>query len=171
MIPAKVLVYFQMAQFLMVIMVVSWVYGTFFFLPLCMIIGPTGHFGQLTYTNAKKAQKSIRRIATVKKKYTTRETKRGNKQHVAQMDGVIANQVTYFFPKYTEAYSRLPWISKTERFETIVNDFKLLTNVTKYSILDVYGSPGYDYAACFKKVLPIFVIQFLICLISRQILK
>ena len=47
MVPAKVLVYFQMAQFLMLVMVVSWVYSTFFFLPLCMVIGPTGNFGQL----------------------------------------------------------------------------------------------------------------------------
>ena len=97
MIPAKVLVYFKTAQFLMLIMVVSWVYGTFFFLPLCMIVGPTGHFGQLTYTKARKAQKSIRRITTVKKRYTT--TKRVSKQHVVQVDGVIDNQVTYFFPK------------------------------------------------------------------------
>lgn len=67
MIPAKVLVYFQMAQFLMLVMVVSWAYSTFFFLPLCMVIGPTGNFGQLTCSKLKTAQKSIRRISTKRK--------------------------------------------------------------------------------------------------------
>ena len=59
MFPATVLVYYQMAQFLMLLMVVSWTYSTFFFLPLCMVAGPTGDFGQLTCKNVKDAQKSI----------------------------------------------------------------------------------------------------------------
>ena len=67
MIPAKVLVYFQMAQFLMLVMVVSWIYSTFFFLPLCMVIGPTGNFGQLTCSKLKTAKKSIRRMSTKRK--------------------------------------------------------------------------------------------------------
>lgn len=62
MFPATVLVYYQMAQFLMLLMVVSWTYSTFFFLPLCMVAGPTGSFGQLTCKNVKDAQKSIRRF-------------------------------------------------------------------------------------------------------------
>ena len=67
MVPAKVLVYFQMAQFLMLVMVVSWVYSTFFFLPLCMVIGPTGNFGQLTCIKLKTAHNSIRRMSTKRK--------------------------------------------------------------------------------------------------------
>ena len=68
MVPAKVLVYYQMAQFLMLVMVVSWFYSTFFFLPLCMVIGPTKNFGQLTgqliCKKVKKVKQSVRRIST-----------------------------------------------------------------------------------------------------------
>ena len=68
MVPAKVLVYYQMAQFLMLVMVVSWFYSTFFFLPLCMVIGPTKNFGQLTSQlmckKVRKVKQSVRRIST-----------------------------------------------------------------------------------------------------------
>ena len=94
MIPAKVLVYFQMAQFLMLVMVVSWIYGTFFFLPLCMVIGPTEHFGQLTFTKVKKAQNSLRRMSTVTRRYS-RDISRNKGLHV-RMDDVSKNQVTIF---------------------------------------------------------------------------
>ena len=94
MIPAKVLVYFQMAQFLMLVMVVSWIYGTFFFLPLCMVIGPTEHFGQLTCTKVKKAQNSLRRMSTVTRRYS-RDISRNKGLHV-RMDDVSNNQVTIF---------------------------------------------------------------------------
>ena len=59
-----------------------------------------------------------------------------------------------------------------DRFEAIVNDFKLLTNVTKYSVLDDFWSPGYDYDACSEVILPIFANQLLILTYSSpQILK
>jgi len=60
MVPSQVLVYFQMAQFLMLTMFVSWMYSTFFFLPLCMVMGPTNNFGQLTCSKVKRARNSIR---------------------------------------------------------------------------------------------------------------
>merc|ERR1740124_1883070 len=49
MVPSSILVYIQMAEFLMLVMFVSWVYSTFFFLPLCAAVGPTGYVGQLTW--------------------------------------------------------------------------------------------------------------------------
>jgi len=57
--PSHVLVYLQMAQFLMLVMFISWVYSTLFFLPLCAFIGPTGNVGQLTCKKVKTARRSI----------------------------------------------------------------------------------------------------------------
>ena len=59
--PSHVLVYLQMAQFLMLVMFVSWVYSTLFFLPLCAFIGPSGNTGQLTCKKVKTARKSVRK--------------------------------------------------------------------------------------------------------------
>ncbi|XP_071497842.1 protein dispatched homolog 1-like [Diadema antillarum] len=42
MLPATVLSYVQLGIFLMLVMVISWVYGTFFFISLCWTIGPEG---------------------------------------------------------------------------------------------------------------------------------
>ena len=56
--PSQVLVYIQMSQFLMLVMFVSWLFSTFFFLPLCAVIGPTGNVGQLT---CKKVRNSVQR--------------------------------------------------------------------------------------------------------------
>ncbi|XP_031553348.1 protein dispatched homolog 1-like [Actinia tenebrosa] len=50
MMPAIVLVYNQLGQFLMLLMVFSWLYATFAFLSLCAVIGPVGNFGQLSLT-------------------------------------------------------------------------------------------------------------------------
>ena len=54
MVPSSVLVYIQMAEFLMLVMFISWMYSTFFFLPLCAAIGPTDYIGQLTCQNSPK---------------------------------------------------------------------------------------------------------------------
>ena len=48
--PASVLVYFQLGQFLMLVMVFSWFYSTFVFLSICTMIGPNNDFGQLSFT-------------------------------------------------------------------------------------------------------------------------
>ena len=48
--PAKVLAYFQLGQFLMLVMVFSWLYSTFIFLSICTMIGPKNDFGQLNVT-------------------------------------------------------------------------------------------------------------------------
>lgn len=61
MIPSSVLVYIQMAEFLMLVMFISWLYSTFFFLPLCAAVGPTNYIGQLNikkFFRKKKAQPS-----------------------------------------------------------------------------------------------------------------
>ena len=45
--PSTVLAYSQFGTFLMVVMFVSLVYSTFFFIPLCTVIGPTNDTGQI----------------------------------------------------------------------------------------------------------------------------
>ena len=51
MMPATVLAYFQLGQFLMLVMVFSWLYSTFGFLSICTVIGPKDNFGQLNITD------------------------------------------------------------------------------------------------------------------------
>lgn len=48
--PATVLAYYQLGQFLMLVMVFSWLYSTFAFLSICAVIGPKDNFGQLSIT-------------------------------------------------------------------------------------------------------------------------
>ncbi|XP_068750338.1 protein dispatched homolog 1-like isoform X1 [Montipora capricornis] len=48
MMPATVLVYYQLGQFLMLVMVFSWFHSTFGFLSICAVIGPKDNFGQLS---------------------------------------------------------------------------------------------------------------------------
>ncbi|XP_078362543.1 protein dispatched homolog 1-like [Oculina patagonica] len=48
MMPSTVLAYFQLGQFLMLVMVFSWLYSTFGFLSICTVIGPREDFGQLS---------------------------------------------------------------------------------------------------------------------------
>ncbi|XP_012567028.2 protein dispatched homolog 1 isoform X1 [Hydra vulgaris] len=55
MVMSSVLVYVQMAHFLMLIMFTSWAYSTFFLLPLLMIMGPLGNTGQLVICKVKKS--------------------------------------------------------------------------------------------------------------------
>ncbi|KAL9981000.1 hypothetical protein ACROYT_G009652 [Oculina patagonica] len=51
MMPATVLAYFQLGQFLMLVMVFSWLYSTFGFLSICTVIGPREDFGQLSISH------------------------------------------------------------------------------------------------------------------------
>ena len=51
MMPATVLAYFQLGQFLMLVMFFSWLYSTFGFLSICTVIGPKDDFGQLSITH------------------------------------------------------------------------------------------------------------------------
>lgn len=55
--PASVLVYIQASHFLMTLMTFSWLYATFFFLPLCAVIGPTGNFGQISLSGLCSGKK------------------------------------------------------------------------------------------------------------------
>lgn len=45
---SKVLAYSQLGQFLMLVMLFSWLYATFAFLSICAVIGPVGNFAQLS---------------------------------------------------------------------------------------------------------------------------
>jgi hypothetical protein len=44
---STVLAYFQLGQFLTLVMAISWLFATFFFKSLCYFAGPVGHFGQI----------------------------------------------------------------------------------------------------------------------------
>ena len=48
---STVLAYFQLGQFLTLVMAISWLFATFFFMSLCHVAGPVGHFGRI---NSKK---------------------------------------------------------------------------------------------------------------------
>ena len=48
---STVLAYFQLGQFLTLVMAVSWVYATFFFMSLCYCAGPVGWFGYIASKN------------------------------------------------------------------------------------------------------------------------
>ena len=58
---ATILSYLQMSHFLMLIMVMSWLLSTYFFLPLCAAAGPIRNFGQLTCAKMEKAQNSVKK--------------------------------------------------------------------------------------------------------------
>ncbi|XP_057308047.1 protein dispatched homolog 1-like isoform X2 [Hydractinia symbiolongicarpus] len=60
--PSSVLVYIQMAQFLMLVMMISWLFSTMFFLPLCAVIGPTGNFCQITMGKSSANQNETERV-------------------------------------------------------------------------------------------------------------
>ncbi|XP_033628069.1 protein dispatched homolog 1-like [Asterias rubens] len=47
MMPSTVITYVQLGTFLMLVMTISWVYATFFFLSVCRVIGPQGNFAQI----------------------------------------------------------------------------------------------------------------------------
>eukprot|EP00111_Clytia_hemisphaerica_P006411 TCONS_00018634-protein len=59
--PSYVLAYLQMAQFLMLVTFMSWLFSTFFFVPLCAAIGPIGNLGQLTPGKIERARTTIRK--------------------------------------------------------------------------------------------------------------
>ena len=54
MMPASVLAYYQLGQFLMLVMVFSWLFSTFGFLSICSVIGPKDDFGQLNCCSSCK---------------------------------------------------------------------------------------------------------------------
>ncbi|XP_030842420.1 protein dispatched homolog 1-like [Strongylocentrotus purpuratus] len=56
MLPATVLSYVQLGTFLMIVMVVSWVYGLFLFISLCRTIGPQGMFAQISKSCCRREQ-------------------------------------------------------------------------------------------------------------------
>ncbi|XP_054271715.1 protein dispatched isoform X2 [Macrosteles quadrilineatus] len=53
MIPSSVLAYIQIGVFLVLVMVVSWGYSTFFLMCLLALAGPQSNFGQLHYPNMR----------------------------------------------------------------------------------------------------------------------
>ncbi|CAF4523040.1 unnamed protein product, partial [Rotaria sp. Silwood2] len=61
MIFASVIAIRQMGQFLMAIMLTSWSFAMFFFLPLCLIIGPVGTCGSISFSRIIKCFKQTPR--------------------------------------------------------------------------------------------------------------
>ncbi|CAF1507168.1 unnamed protein product, partial [Rotaria sordida] len=61
MIFASVIAIRQMGQFLMAIMLTSWSFSMFFFLPLCLIIGPVGICGSIPFSRLIKCFKQTPR--------------------------------------------------------------------------------------------------------------
>ena len=53
----RILAYIQLGTFLMLVMVVSWLFATFFFLPLCSVAGPKGNCAQITCPPCKQTEK------------------------------------------------------------------------------------------------------------------
>lgn len=49
MLPSSVLGYVQIGTFLIIVISVSWIYANFFLLPLLLVLGPVGNFGQFQY--------------------------------------------------------------------------------------------------------------------------
>lgn len=47
MMPSRILAYFQLGTFLMLIMFYSWLFANFFFLPVCYLLGPQRNFAQI----------------------------------------------------------------------------------------------------------------------------
>lgn len=56
MLPSNVLAYIQIGKFLLIVMSISWLYGTFFFGSLLCTIGPQNGFGQLKLTSLRKRE-------------------------------------------------------------------------------------------------------------------
>ena len=54
MMPATVLAYFQLGQFLMLVMVFSWLFSTFGFLSICSLIGPKDYFAELSFSHIRR---------------------------------------------------------------------------------------------------------------------
>lgn len=49
MLPSSVLAYIQIGVFLIVVMLVSWVYSTYFLMAILCVAGPERNFGQMSY--------------------------------------------------------------------------------------------------------------------------
>ncbi|XP_071502305.1 protein dispatched homolog 1-like [Diadema antillarum] len=64
MMPSVVLSYLQLGTFLMLVMTLSWVYGTFLFISLCYTIGPEGTFAQFSRDCCRKTL-SNRRLNSI----------------------------------------------------------------------------------------------------------
>lgn len=54
MLPSSVLAYTQIGSFLLIVMSISWLYGTFFFASLLCVMGPQHNFGQIRFMSCKK---------------------------------------------------------------------------------------------------------------------
>ena len=57
---STVLAYFQLGQFLTLVMAISWLFATLFFMSLCYFAGPVGHFGQINSTKCVSCKVSPR---------------------------------------------------------------------------------------------------------------
>ncbi|XP_020897275.2 protein dispatched homolog 1 isoform X2 [Exaiptasia diaphana] len=67
MMPADVLVYIQLGQFIMIVMFFSWLFSNFAFMSLNAFIGPTGNFAQLNVIEFCERKKELQIIPDEKK--------------------------------------------------------------------------------------------------------
>ena len=53
MMPTRIIAYKELGSFLMLVMVFSWSFSTFFFQAICLVVGPTANFCQISCDNCK----------------------------------------------------------------------------------------------------------------------
>ena len=53
MMPTRIIAYKELGCFLMLVMVFSWSFSTFFFQAICRVVGPTGNFCQISCNNCR----------------------------------------------------------------------------------------------------------------------
>lgn len=58
MLPSRVLAYIQIGKFLAIVMTVSWVYATFFFMSMLRVMGPQNGFGQLHWPSKRRKRRT-----------------------------------------------------------------------------------------------------------------
>ena len=61
--PSTVGCYVQTGQFLMVVLSFSWIYATFFFLPLCAAVGPTGNCVEIMCRPVKEGDTKMEMVS------------------------------------------------------------------------------------------------------------
>lgn len=75
MIPSSVLAYTQIGSFLLIVMSISWLYGTFFFASLLCAMGPQHNFGQIRiWSCSKKENKNAQNQICHSKRLSTQGT-------------------------------------------------------------------------------------------------
>ena len=67
MMPIRIIAYKELGSFLMLVMVFSWSFSTFFFQAICRVVGPTANFCQISCNNCKIWQRIMKICQRYKK--------------------------------------------------------------------------------------------------------